>query len=133
MKHLLLTAIAAVLLVGCGNEDDVRRNANDLEVAGDAKLSLSFKYRDGQMLLKVKVYPYKGTVERTLNQPNDLSNIMLVFKDEDGFEIFEQDFKLKDMRNHGDEYLEIDSKKTITEENYNLIKKYSLGRAGFVE
>ena len=89
------------------------------------------------MLLKVKAYPFKGTIEKTLKQQGDSypgAQIMLKFNDEDGFEIFTQKIRLANMKSFG-EYLEADEKIKMTIEKYNVVARgnYNFGRAGFIE
>ena len=130
MKQLLIT-IPALVLVGCGKETEVFQSKEKL-IKGDAKVSFTTKHRDGKMLLKAKVFPYKGTVEKTLNlSPN--AEVAIVSSDVDGFEIFEQVIALKGMKRMGEDYLEKDFQRNMTKEKYNSIKKYNIGRVGFVE
>ena len=59
IKHLLIT-IAAVVLVGCGNENDVKYYVDDSIVNDDTIVSVTSKYRGGKILFKVILKPMKG-------------------------------------------------------------------------
>ena len=134
MKQLLIT-IAALVMVGCGGDDSekVRSNLVDETLVGDAKISMKMKYRDGKMLLKLKAYPYKGTIEKNLNQKDNGASIRIIFQDKDDFEITTFTIELDEMLNIGDQHLELDLTKTISEKRYNLIANYKIGSFGFVE
>ena len=105
----------------------------DTAIVGDAKLNIMTKYRDGQMLLKVKAYPYKGTIEKSLNRKGSDPTVSLIFQDEDDFEITTFEFKLDQMLHVGDQHLELNLTREISEKKYDLIKAYKTGHYGFVE
>jgi len=94
MKQLLIT-IAAVVLVGCGGDDSekVREDTTTI-LSGKAKVDIKMKHRDGHMLLKLKVYPFKGIIEKTFNQNNNAASFKIIFSDKDDFEVTSQIFQL---------------------------------------
>ena len=133
MKQLLIT-IAALVLVGCGGDDSEKvREVTTTILSEKAKVDIKMKHRDGHMLLKLKVYQFKGIIEKNYNQNDNAASFKIIFTDKDEFEVTSQIFQLEDMLMREDQHLEIDLRRTMSKEKYDLIKHTTIGVAGFIE
>jgi len=136
MKQLLIT-IAALVLVGCGgDENKVRDWPTELILNGEAKVLLYTKYRDGKLLVKVELSPYKGKVEQAFLKAYSRPTITLNFFDSDNFGVTEHSIKVKLMsrvndKNETVKYLLYDGSFTLPKEKYKLITSYQPSWSGF--
>jgi len=135
MKHLLLTTIAALVLVGCGNEDKQRNKLGDEDtfkelVKGhrffnNLKMDVSSKYMQSDMYLKFKIYPYTVKSHDHNVKFFDKIDMRVSLRDAANFEIYNltvayNDFKYN--RDDAGEYLELDQKIGFNRGMYDKIK-----------
>ena len=137
MKQLLIT-IAAVVLVGCGgDENKVREWPRTTILNGEAKVLLSSKYRDGKLLVKVELRPYKGKVEQAYSELYSAPTITLQFLDSDQFRVFEHEISVKKMTRLTDQssktvlYCIYDGSFSLPKEKYKMITSYMVSWSGF--
>jgi len=136
MKQLLIT-IATLVLVGCGgDENKVRKWPRTTILHGEAKVALSSKYRDGKLLVKVLLSPYKGKVEQACREPFSVPTITLQFLDSDQFRVFEHEIKVKSMTHIKENssktlHCYYDGSITMPKEKYKMITSHNVLWRGF--